>query len=282
MALTLNTNIASLTAQDNLKKSQSALQSSIAKLSSGFRVNSSADDAAGLSIATKMDSQIKGMTVASRNANDAISLTQTASSALTSVTSNFQRMRELAVQASNATNGSSDKDSLNTEFQQLANEVQRTLAGTQFNGINVLGSGAGALDFQIGAGTTANDKITLTTTNMTTDTAITDVTTSATNVIDNTSTTASLKAVIDNLDTAIQTVSTQQATFGAVQNRFQSVITNLSASITDQSAAKSRIMDVDFAAETATMTKNNILQQAGTSILAQANSLPNSILTLLR
>ena len=284
MSLTLNTNIASLTAQRNLQSSQSALQKSIEKLSSGFRINSAADDAAGLAIATRMDSQIRGMTVASRNANDALSLTQTASSAMGDATNILQRMRELAVQSSNATNSTNDQTALDTEFGELAKEVQRTLGGTQFNGLNILGSNAGSLSFQVGAGTTTNDTIAVTTTDLTQDATVTAVAGT-----DNAGTgrakidgSTTISTVIDNIDKALTTLNGQQATMGAVQNRFNNVISNLANSITNQQAAKSRIMDVDFAAETANMAKHSVLQQAGTSVLAQANQLPNSILTLLR
>jgi flagellin len=250
-------------------------------------VNSAKDDAAGLAIAERMSSQIKGMNVAIRNANDGISMAQTAEGALGKVGDSLQRMRELAVQARNATNSNSDKDSLDKEFGELAKEIQRVLGGTSFNGKAILGANAGALDFQVGAGTTSNDLITVTTSDMTADGTITavagtDNTGAGRAVIDNTADTAALKTVIDNIDTAINTVNSKRADFGATQNRFESVISNLQVSVENQAASRGRIVDADFAAETAAMTKNQILQQAGTAMLAQANQLPNSVLTLLR
>src|SRR4249919_2138149 len=158
MALTINTNVASLTAQRNLNSSQSALSTSMQRLSSGLRVNSAKDDAAGLAIAERMNSQVRGMNVAIRNANDGISMSQTAEGALAQVGNSLQRMRELAVQSRNATNSSSDKDSLNKEFSQLQSEITRVLGGTAFNGKHILGADATTLDFQVGANTTADDR----------------------------------------------------------------------------------------------------------------------------
>ena len=287
MTAAINTNATSLTAQLNLNTSKASLQTSVQRLSSGLRINSAADDAAGLAIATRMGSQVKGMNVAVRNANDGISLAQTADGALASVSDSLQRMRELAVQARNATNGSSDKDSLDKEFGELAKEVQRVLGGTSFNGKAVLGTDAGALDFQVGAGTTSNDTITVTTTNMTTNSNITavagtDNTGAGRAVIDNTATTTSLGTVIDNLDKAIDAVSSERALYGATQNRFNNVVNNLQIAVQNQDTAKGRIMDADYAAETANLSRANVLQQAGTAMLAQANQQPQSVLSLLR
>jgi flagellin len=287
MAAYINTNISSLNAQRNLNASQSSLQSALQRLSSGLRVNSAKDDAAGLAIADRMNAQIRGNTVAIRNANDGISLAQTAEGALGKVGDALQRMRELAVQARNATNSSDDKDALDKEFGELAKEVQRVLGGTAFNGTKILAGGAGALNFQVGAGTTSDDSITITTTNLTTDSTITTVagsdnTGAGRAVIDNTADSTAIGTVIDNIDTALKTVNTQRATMGASQNRFESVISSLQVSVESQSAARSRIMDADFASETANLTRGQILQQAGTAMLAQANSLPNTVLTLLR
>jgi flagellin len=287
MAAYINTNISSLNAQRNLNSSQSALATSLQRLSSGLRVNSSKDDAAGLAIADRMTANIRGNVVAIRNANDGISLAQTGEGALGKVGDAFQRMRELAVQSRNATNSTDDRDALDKEFGELAKEVQRVLGGTTFNNKNILGSGAGGLDFQVGSGTTGDDLITVTTTNLQTDATITavagtDNAGTARAVIDNTSTTASLKTVIDNLDSALKTVNSQRSTMGATQNRFESVISNLQVSVESLQSSRSRIMDTDFASETANLTRGQILQQAGTAMLAQANSLPNSVLTLLR
>ncbi len=281
MSLTINTNLASLNAQRNLSASQSSLATSMQRLSSGLRINSAKDDAAGLAIATRMDSQVRGMNVAIRNANDGISLSQTAEGALGQITDALQRMRELAVQSANASNTSADRDSLNTEFQQLGAEILRVAGGTTFNGQAILGGGAGTLTFQVGANTSANDTIDVTTTNMVTNGDITAVTGAK---IDGATVTtaADAKVTIDAIDKAISTVNTQRATMGAVQSRFNSVISNLQVSVENQTAAKSRIMDADFAAETANMSRANILQQAGTAMIAQANQLPQQVLTLLR
>ena len=268
MAMTISTNIASLNAQRNLNGSQSSLAASMQRLSSGLRVNSAKDDAAGLAIAERMNAQVRGMNVAIRNANDGISLSQTAEGALSKVGDSLQRMRELAVQARNATNSDSDKDSLNKEFAQLQSEITRVLGGTTFNGKHILGTEATALNFQIGANTSADDMITVTTTNLTADTVITAITGTA--------------AVIDNLDTALDTVNNTRATFGATQSRFDAVIANLQQAVENQAAARSRIMDADFAAETASLSRAQILQQAGTAMVAQANQLPQQVLSLLQ
>jgi len=287
MPQTINTNIASLNAQRNLNKSQLSLATSMQRLSSGLRVNSAKDDAAGLAIATRMDAQVRGMNVAQRNANDGISLSQTAEGALATVTDNLQRMRELAVQARNATNTSADRDSLDAEFGQLAQEIQRVLGGTTFNGKSIIGADAGTQTFQVGANTTTNDSIDVVTTDLTQDpilTAVagTDNTGANRQVIDNTADPTTIAATIDAIDLAINDVSSQRATLGAAQNRFDAVIANLQISVENQSSAKSRIMDADFAAETAAMSRSQILQQAGTAMVAQANQLPQQVLTLLR
>ena len=280
MPMTINTNLISQDAQRNLSQSQSSLATSMQRLSSGLRINSAADDAAGLAISQRMTTQVRGMNVAIRNANDGISLAQTADGALASVGNNLQRMRELAVQAQNSTNSGSDKDSLNQEFQQLGAEIGRVLGGTSFNGASILGAGAGTLTFQVGANTTANDTITVTTVNMSTDPSITAVTGGK---IDSTVTSGTaLNTVINDIDAAINDVNSQRAVFGATQNRFTAVITNLQTSVENQSAASSRITDADFASETANMSRAQILQQAGTAMVAQANQLPQQVLKLLQ
>jgi len=399
MSSYINTNMVSLNTQNNLTKSQGALATSIQRLSSGLRVNGAKDDAAGFAIASRMDSNIKGQTVAVRNANDAISYSQTAEGALTTVTNNLQRMRELAVQASNGTNGSSDNASLNTEFTQLQSEINRVTGNTQFNGKNVLSGGT--VTFQIGSGTTSNDSISITgldltaatnksatayaasagndsqllqasqaltaagvDTTATTGNAAFDTTTgqikantgatlnsnqtaainaynsafaqtdlgkgisaktvtatsgafdastgaiaTSANITDSstgttgaaakdvTSFTNSLKtgtkgidlntadqakAAIDAIDNALTEVNTESIKQGANQNRFAAVITTLQTSTENQTAAKSRIMDTDYAAETATLARGQILQQAGMAMLAQANQLPNGVMALMR
>jgi flagellin len=283
MAAFINTNTASMNSQRNLNASQSSLTTSLQRLSSGLRINSAKDDAAGMAISDRMTSQIRGNTVAIRNANDGISLAQTAEGALGKMGDNLQRMRELAVQARNATNSDSDKDALNGEFAELAKEVLRVAAGTTFNGKAILGTDAGTLDFQVGAGTSTNDVISLTTKDMEGDTTITDVTDGgALGLIDSTADSTDIGNVIDALDDALETINTERSVYGATQNRFDSVVSNLQVSVESQSAARSRIMDTDFAAETASLTRGQILQQAGTAMLAQANSLPNGVLSLLR
>jgi flagellin len=275
MSAVVNTNLASLNAQRNLSMSQSSLNTSIQRLSSGLRVNSAKDDAAGLAIAERMNAQIKGMNVAIRNANDAISLSQTAEGALGKVGDSLQRMRELAVQAANDTSGTSDKANLDAEYQQLASEVTRVLTGTKFNGTDLL-STAATLNFQVGANNVATDQIGVDTTDLTGGAGVTAV------VGGDLTSTANAQTAMDDLDTAIDEITTARATFGAVQNRFDSVISNLQVAAENQTASRSRIMDTDFAAETANMTRGQILQQAGTAMLAQANSLPNTVLKLLQ
>jgi len=184
------------------------------------------------------------------------------------------------VQARNATNSSSDKDSLNKEFAQLQKEIQRVLGGTSFNGKHMLGADATAMTFQIGANTTADDVLTVSTSNMTTDSNITAVTSSAT--IGAAATDGAIKTVIDNIDKAIDTVNDQRATFGATQSRFDAIIANLQTGVENQSAARGRIMDADFAAETANMSRAQILQQAGTAMVSQANQLPQQVLRLIQ
>jgi flagellin len=288
MSQVINTNLASLNAQRNTSMSQSSLQVSMQRLSSGMRVNSAKDDAAGLAIAERMNAQVRGSQVAIRNANDGISLAQTAEGALSKVGDSLQRMRELAVQARNATNTSADKDSLDKEFGELSKEIQRVLGGTTFNGKAVLAaSDAGTQTFQVGANTTANDRIDIVTSDMTTATEITQVAgtdNSGTGraVIDNTSTGTGIDDVIKNIDTALDKVNGERATLGASQNRFDAVISNLQVAVENQSASRSRIMDADFAQETANLSRAQILQQAGNTMVAQANQLPQQVLALLR
>jgi flagellin len=268
MAAVINTNIASLNTQRNLSASQSALNNSIQRLSSGLRVNSAKDDAAGLAIATRMDAQIRGMNVAIRNSNDAISFAQTAEGALGKVTDAMQRMRELSVQSANGSLSLGDRENLTAEYAELNAEITR-LAETKFNGTAVFGA---ATTFQVGAGTTAGvDTIGVA--------AVAKPVAIGTADID---TVANATAAITAIDTALDTINTNRATLGAVQNRFESVISSLQVNVENASAAKSRIMDADFAAETASLTRGQILQQAGTAMLAQANSLPNNVLSLLR
>ena len=291
MPQTINTNINSLNAQRNLNSSQSSLAVSMQRLSSGLRVNSAKDDAAGLAIAERMNTQVRGMNVAIRNANDGISLAQTAEGALGKIGDNLQRMRELTVQARNATNSNSDKDSLNKEFEQLGSEIWRIINATTFNSKPILADTAGVAagtgqTFQIGANTTANDSITVAALDLTADTAVTDLlgtgTPPFTAIIDNTADFTALGVVIDKIDTALNTVNNTRATYGAIQSRFDAVISNLQVAVENQTAARSRIMDADFAQETANMSRAQILQQAGNTMVAQANQLPQQVLSLLQ
>ncbi|CAN5298177.1 flagellin [soil metagenome] len=287
MPSVINTNLASLNAQRNTSTSQMSLAVSMQRLSSGLRVNSAKDDAAGLAIAERMNAQVKGMNVAIRNANDGISLAQTAEGALSKVGDALQRMRELGVQARNATNTDADKDSLDKEFAELAKEIQRVMAGTTFNGKAILSGASGTQTFQVGANVTANDTIDITTSNMTTATEVTTVagtdnTGAGRSKIDNTADATAIATVITNIDAALDKVNSERATMGAAQNRFDAVIGNLQVSVENQSASKSRIMDADFASETANLSRSQILQQAGTAMISQANQLPQQVLTLLR
>jgi flagellin len=281
MPQTINTNLASLNAQRNLNSSQSSLTTSMQRLSSGLRVNSAKDDAAGLAIAERMNTQVRGMNVAIRNANDGISLAQTAEGALGRVGDALQRMRELAIQARNATNSDSDKNSLNKEFAQLQSEVQRLVGGTTFNGKHILGADATTLTFQIGANTTTDDVIEVATSDLSVDDTISAITVSTAS-IGSTASVDAIASVITNIDTALDTVNDQRATFGATQSRFEAVISNLQQAVENQSAARSRIMDADFAMETANLSRAQILQQAGTAMVAQANQLPQQVLRLLQ
>ncbi len=284
MPAVINTNLASLNTQRNLTSSQASLNTSLQRLSSGMRVNSAKDDAAGLAIAERMNSQIKGMNVAIRNANDAISLAQTAEGALGKVGDNLQRMRELAVQAANGTNSTADRTTLNQEYTALAGEVTRVLESTKFNGLSLLNSAAPAagFDFQVGANNNANEKINIATADITAGAGIAAVTGAgaSASIADATGTLA--LGAMNALTTAIDEVSSARAKFGASQNRFEAVISNLQIASENQTASRSRIMDADFASETANLTRGQILQQAGTAMLAQANSLPNGVMALLR
>jgi flagellin len=287
MPQTINTNLVSLNAQRNLSASQSSLATSMQRLSSGLRVNGAKDDAAGLAIAERMNTQVRGMNVAIRNANDAISLTQTAEGALGKVGDIFQRMRELAVQSANGTNTDDDRLSLNEEFVQLAQEATRTLGGTQFNGQNILAS-TNASTFQIGANNASDiDRIDVAGFDWATNTDITQVLGTA--VITGTDVPTqqitdigTAQSALANIDAAISAVNSQRGTFGAVQNRFENVIATLQVGAENQAAARSRIMDADYASETANLSRASILQQAGNAMVAQANQLPQQVLALLR
>ncbi len=285
MAATINTNLNSLNAQRNASASQSSLATSMQRLSSGLRVNSAKDDAAGLAIAERMSAQSRGMSAAMRNANDGVSMAQTAEGALSKVGDMLQRMRELAVQAANDTNTDSDRTSLDEEFGEMAKEIQRVIQGTTFNGKAVVGSDAGTITFQIGANTTTSDKIDVGFTNMSTDGSMTSV---AGTDVDGTGrmtigdSAVNFDTVLDGIDSAIDKVNSERAKLGATQSRFDAVIGNLQIGIENQSAARGRIMDADFATETANLSRAQVLQQAGVAMLSQANAIPNNVLSLLR
>ncbi len=382
MALTINTNVASLNAQRNLSSSSMDLATSLQRLSSGLRINSAKDDAAGLAISERMTTQIRGMNVAMRNANDGVSLAQTAEGSLDSVSSALQRIRELAVQSANATNSTSDRAALDAEAQQLKSEIDRVATQTNFNGVNLLDGSFTNKTFQIGAnggetidvnsivnaqssalGTTTSAAVTTAATTTftaitagditiadaggtainvgavaadtsateragslrdainavsdqtgvyaTNDTATTITLTSAHDVVTTIGTSATVATTgitagttsaatatgfstldlntasgsvlaIASMDAALTAVNTARADLGAIQTRFESVVSNLAINSENTSAARGRIRDADFALETANLTKNQILQQAGTAMLAQANSIPQNVLSLLR
>ena len=275
MPQTINTNLLSLNAQRNVNMSANSLATSMQRLSSGLRVNGAKDDAAGLAIAERMNAQLRGMNVAIRNANDAISLSQTAEGAIGKVGDALQRMRELSVQAANGTNNAGDRDNLQAEFSQLQGEITRIVGGTTFNGLSLL-SGATTFTFQTGPSTTATDTISV----ASVDLSATDTAMAALNISGATS--AGATAAITAIDTAINTVTNARANYGGVQNRFDSVISALQVNAENLTAARSRIMDADYAVETSNLSRAQILQQAGTAMLAQANQAPTGVLALLR
>lgn len=311
MSTTINTNVMSLNAQRNLTTSAGSLATSMQRLSSGLRVNSAKDDAAGLAIAERMNAQVRGMNVAVRNANDGISLSQTAEGALSKMGDMLQRMRELAVQSRNATNSSSDRKNLQEEFKQLQGEIDRVVKSSNFNGKSLFNGGdstfESTLSFQVGANTTANDRIDITsvdlagtaaegstiTSGSTAGAVMATVTTTAATSAGNgiaiggwttapTNVGTEIDEAIKVIDFALNKVNEQRATFGAVQNRFDAVIQTLQVSVENQAAARGRIMDADFAQETANLSRAQILQQAGTAMVAQANQSPQNVLSLLR
>ncbi len=290
MASIINTNLVSLNAQRNLSTSQSSLSTTMQRLSSGLRVNSAKDDAAGLAIAERMNAQVRGMNVAMRNANDGISMAQTAEGALGKLSDNLQRMRELAVQAANDTNGTTDRGSLDKEFQQLAQEIARIVGSTSFNGRQLLDNDNPTV-FQVGANTGADNQITITAVNLTgaspgglAITAGTPPTLGGAlgSLLGAGSSAPDARLSMEAIDTALDLVNNTRATFGAAQNRFEAVISNLQVAAENTASARSRIMDADFAAETANLSRTQILQQAGTAMVAQGNQLPQSVLKLIQ
>ena len=272
MSMTINTNVISLNAQRNLSTSQSALATSMQRLSSGLRVNSAKDDAAGLAIAERMSAQVRGSNVAMRNTNDAISMFQTAEGAMGKIGESLQRIRELAVQSANGSLSTSDRTNLNAEATQLVAEIARVASNAKFNGVKLLNGTLTTANFQVGAD--ATDVITTTTSF--------DMTALAAYTGANISTQAGATAVLTATDTDINTLNTARADAGALQGRFEAVVGQLQVYAENTSAARGRIMDADFAQETASLSRAQILQQAGSAMVAQANQLPNMVMSLLR
>ncbi|CAM7837070.1 flagellin [Leclercia adecarboxylata] len=275
----INTNLLSLTTQNNLNKSQSSLGTAIERLSSGLRINSAKDDAAGQAIANRMTAQVKGMTQAARNANDGISLVQTAEGNLNEINTNLQRIRELSVQAANDTNGSTDLTSINTEIGQRLKEIDRIAGAANFNGKKLLdGSVTADLKIQVGAGVKAEDTIGVGSN------ALINATSGSldANLSTTISNNSTAQTVISAADAAIAKIDGARSNMGAIQNRFESTVNNLNNSISNLSAAQSRIQDADYATEVSNMSRAQILQQAGTSVLSQANQVPQAMLSLLR
>jgi len=274
MALYIQTNVASMVAQNSLAKTQNALSANFAKLSSGYRINSAADDAAGLGISKSIEAQTRSYAVAERNSNDGFSMAQTADGASEQIHNIMSRMRELAVQGSNGALSTSDSANLNTEFQSHLQEIDRIANVTKFNGVALLSGTAASVNIQVGIGTTTDDKIAVTFGGA--DTSGLALTGAAVGTMANSQT------AITTIDTAIQRLSTVREGFGSSMNRFQTAVTNLQSMQTNMSASLSRIRDVDVASETAALSKNQVLSQAGASILGQANQGPQLAMGLLR
>ena len=292
MPTTINTNMASLSAQRALQSTEGSLSTSMKRLSTGLRINSAKDDAAGLAIAERMTSQVRGMSVASRNANDAISMAQTAEGGLSKIGESLQRMRELAVQAANGSNSDDDRKNLDKEYKSLAQEVSRVVEGTKFNGKSLLESGAAAnTKFQIGAGTGDSDTLSIdfvssvaTIIGASLDALSTKETTGMQGkaVTSTIATADDATAAINALDDAINAVTESRSYLGAQQSRFENVVSNLSVASENVAAARGRITDADFAVESSNLSRAQVLSQAGNTMLAQANQQPQQVLSLLR
>jgi flagellin len=274
MALYIQTNVASMVAQTNLGKTQNAIQTNFSRLSSGYRINSAADDAAGLGISESLTAQIRSFGVAERNANDGISMAQTADGAAAQIGGILTRMRELGVQSMNGSLQSSDRSNLDTEYQALLSEVDRIADVTKFNGTSLLSGAAATVNFQVGINTGTNDQIGVVFGAV----KASDLTISGSSVTSD----SNAKTAVDSLDAAISKLSTKRTTFGTAINRLQSTVANIQSMKTNLSAANSRIRDVDVAEETASLARQQVLSQAGSSILAQANQAPQLALSLLR
>ena len=286
MAMTINTNVASLNAQRNTATNSASLSTTMQRLSSGLRINSAKDDAAGLAIADRMNTQVRGMNVAVRNAGDAISMAQVAEGGLSTMNDMLQRMRELAVQASNAPNSvgaSGDIAKLDNEYKQLGAELSRMLDATQFNGEKIL-NGSASYVFQVGANSTTENQISITSgdISLSGNAAFAAVASGGTSAALITTAASANTANIAALDAAISAVNDRRASLGALQSRFENTISYLRTASENQSAARGRIMDADFAAETANLSRTQVLQQAGTAMIAQANQAPQQVLALLR
>ena len=280
MAIYVNTNIASLNAQRNLSNSTDSLKTSLQRLSSGLRVNSAADDPAGMAISQTMTLQINGNNQGIRNANDGISLAQTAEGALTQIQNNMQTIRQIAVQAANGTISDTNRSQLQKEVDQLTQEISRIVQTTNFNGTMLL-SGGSSITFQVGASGTADNQVVASGLDLTSGLSSYNASLSATATIDIT-TSAKASAVLSALDSDINKISNNRSQMGSLQNRFQAVVANMSNYVQNLSDSRSRIVDTDFASETANLTQQQILQQAGTAILSQANQVPQAALTLLK
>lgn len=290
MAQTLNSNLAALTAQRHIATSQQQTSVAMQRLSSGVRINSAKEDSAGLAIATRMTSQIRGMNAALRNSNDGISLAQVADAGLGKTNEMLQRMRELTIQASNDTNTSSDRAALDKEFGQLAEEVQRLLGGTAFNKMRILGADAAPapgkpLAFQVGANATGNDTVTVNIIDMANDPTVTSASGATPIPVRpklSEPATPGYSVTLENIDKAIESISSQRSEMGAAQSRFEAIVSTLQVAVEDQSTARSRIMDADYAAESANLLRTQIMTQATQAMLAQANQQPQQIMKLLQ
>ena len=279
MSLSVNTNVTSMTAQNSLSKTQSALGVSFARLSSGLRINSAADDAGGLGVAKSMNAQIRSYAVAERNTNDGISMLQTADGGAEQIHGLLTRMRELAVQSANGSYSTADRTNIQAEFKQSQDEISRVASSVQFNGKNLLSGTVATTTFQVGIGTAASDSIGVSFGGGDADQlAVSSAGGSSINV----STTSGAATSITAIDAAISTLSASRAVYGAGMNRLQSTVQNLQSMQTNTSASLSRIQDTDVAKETAALSKNQVLSQAGAAILAQANQTPQLAMSLLR
>ncbi len=285
MALTVNTNVTSLSVQKNLNRSSDALSTSMTRLSSGLKINSAKDDAAGLQIATRMTSQIRGQTMAIKNANDGISIAQTAEGAMQEQTNILQRMRELALQSVNDSNSKLDRDALDKEFKAMISEIGRIADSTQLNGKNLLDGSAGKMVFQVGSNTGAQNQISIDMSKGLSSATTGSLSALATQTISGAASSdaqLTFSAAMSAIDTALDTINGVRADLGASQNRLSSTISNLQNINENAEAARGRVQDTDFAAETAQLTKQQTLQQASTAVLAQANQLPSAVLKLLQ